>query len=83
MTIHIRKFGQTFQVAEDVMNRLRLKMYEWDVDYLAEVAGVNSRTIYAIRSGRTLWPRGTTLFGILKAMNLAFVLIDLDTGDII
>ena len=68
------------RVPEDVMNRIRRRMYLYDASDLADIAGVSARTIYAVRSGRSKWPRGTTLFPILEAIGFDLVLIDSRTG---
>ena len=48
--------------AEDTINRLRLEMYNHHVDDLAESIGKSRACLYAIRAGRTKWPRGDTFF---------------------
>lgn len=66
--------ARSFDTAEALTVRLRREMYHYDPKDLAEAAGVTVGTIYAIRSGRTKWPRGTTLFPILRAMGYVLVL---------
>lgn len=56
------------QQARDVLNRIRLECYEWHAQDLAEAADVSVGTIYAFRSGRTVWPRPRTLFPLLEAL---------------
>lgn len=65
---------KTIISADSLTVELRREMYAHDVDWLAAQAGVRTSTIYAIRSGRTKWPRGTTLFPILRAMGYTLVL---------
>ena len=73
-----RKGG--YSLPDDVMNDIRYRMHAYEVADLAELAGVSKGTIYSIRSGRTKWPRGTTLFPILDALGLDLVLVDRATG---
>jgi transcriptional regulator with XRE-family HTH domain len=40
------------------------------ITQLAGEVGVSSSTIYNFRSGKTRWPRPTTLFPLLKALGL-------------
>jgi predicted transcriptional regulator len=83
MNIQVQKSGKSYLVPDDVMNQIRIRMYGYDIHDIAEIAGVSKACIYAIRRGKTLWPRGSTFFGILKALELAFVLVDLRTGRIL
>jgi hypothetical protein len=78
--IALRKTKQGYRLPEAVMNDLRLKMYHWHPTDLAEVCGVSVACIYAIRSNRTKWPRGETLFAILAALDIELILIDGKTG---
>jgi hypothetical protein len=62
---------------EEIMNLVRDKLYEYgDPKILAEVSGLNVGTIYAIRSGRTVWPRPNTLFTLLPLLGLKFELVE-------
>lgn len=83
MTLQIKKVGKTYSLPEHVMNDVRTRMYEFTVSDLADEIGVSKSCIYAIRRGTTSWPRGATFFGLLKALDLAFVLIDLRTGEVL
>lgn len=60
--------------AQEAMSVLRLEMYNWHHEYLAEQVGVSVSCIMAIRSGRTKWPRPHTFFGLLRVLGLAMYL---------
>lgn len=62
--------GQSFHIPDDVMQALRLRMYNYDVADLAEYMGVSKSCVYAIRNGKTKWPRGDTLFALLNALDV-------------
>ena len=63
-------------VANDAMNVLRMKMYEYDTQSLADTVGVSKSCIYAIQRGTTKWPRPNTFFGLLDALDLEMILRD-------
>jgi DNA-binding Xre family transcriptional regulator len=79
--IALRKTKQGYRLAEDVMNDLRLRMYTWNALDLAEATGVSVACIHSIKSGRTKWPRGKTLFAILEALDIDLLLVDAKTGN--
>ena len=60
--------------ADRTMFVLRNEMYEYDLDDLAAEIGRSKSCLYAIRSGRTKWPRGDTFFALVKALGLEVVL---------
>lgn len=62
--------------ADDAMNVLRRKMYDFDVGELAEKADISRACVMAIRSGRTKWPRPKTFFNLLKVLDLKMLLVD-------
>lgn len=77
--VTLRKRGdRSFTLDADVMNVLRLRMYEHDVADLCEHMGVSKSCVYAIRSGRTKWPRGKTLFALMDALRIEMRLYDND-----
>lgn len=78
--IALKKTKKGYRLPEDVMNALRLKMYTWNAQDLAEATGLSVACIYSIKSGRTVWPRGTTLFAILAALDIEILLLDAKTG---
>ena len=61
--------------AKEFLRQARLEAYNYEVADLAEMAGVTKGTIYAFRSGRTVWPRQSTLFPLLEALGFKLVLI--------
>lgn len=66
--------GGTCTVSEDAMNIVRLKMYDWHIEDLAEEVGVSKSCLYSIRSGRTKWPRPLAFFGLLRALGLEMII---------
>lgn len=64
---------------EDVMEDIRWRMHDFDAADIAALAGVSRSCIYAIRRGKTKWPRGTTLFPLLRALDIELVLVDRKT----
>lgn len=54
--------------ARVLLQDVRLELYKHDASWIAHKVGVSTSTIMAFRSGRTVWPRPSTLFGILEAM---------------
>ena len=78
--IKIEKRGNTitsYSVDEQVMNELRLRMYQHEAKDLAALMRVTPSCIYSIKSGRTKWPRGRTLFALLTALEIEFRLYDI------
>lgn len=53
-----------------LMHEVRSEMYKYEPWWLAGVTGVSLSTVYAIRSGRTKWPRWNTLLPLLRAMRM-------------
>lgn len=74
--VELRKGPQGYTVAEDVMNAIRVRMYAYETEWLADEVGVSKGCIMAIRSGRTLWPRPKTFFGLLRVLDLKVAIID-------
>lgn len=56
--------------AEGAMDVVRRHMYGHDHKELASRCGVSVSCIFAIRSGRTKWPRATTFFMLLYVLDL-------------
>lgn len=69
-----------YRLTDEVMMDLRLRMYEFDAKDLADITGLSTGCLYAIRRGKTKWPRGTTLFLLLDALQIDFYLVDRRTG---
>ncbi|MAD98744.1 MAG: hypothetical protein CMB99_15580 [Flavobacteriaceae bacterium] len=51
--------------ALEFLREARLECYHYDVEEMSFDLGLSPSTIYAFRSGRTIWPRPRTLFKIL------------------
>jgi hypothetical protein len=68
----ITSIGEGQRVLSDhqAMQYIRERMYLFDPLDLADSVGVSRSCIYSIRSGRTKWPRGTTLFRMLDVLDL-------------
>jgi hypothetical protein len=63
-------------VAPEAMNLLRTRLYEHHPSDVAEDTGLCMGTIYAIRSGRTIWPRPGTFFALLEYLGLELWITD-------
>jgi transcriptional regulator with XRE-family HTH domain len=78
--VRLTRTTSGYKLPDDVMNDLRLRMYSWNHRDLAEAIGVSTSCVNAIKSGRTKWPRGTTLFRLLAVLDIELLLIDGKTG---
>lgn len=78
--IKFKAKGRRFAVPEDVMNVLRVELYKFDPQELADTMGVSRSCVYAIRSGRTKWPRGETMFRMLEALDVEIRLYAVKEG---
>ena len=54
--------------AEEVMNMIRMELYDYNVSDLSDMTMLSKSCFYAIKAGRTKWPRGSTLFTILLVL---------------
>ena len=70
----------SYRLSSTLMNRIRLRMHWYDSAELAESVGVSKSCIYAIKSGRTKWPRGTTFFELCRALDLEVHIYDAKTS---
>lgn len=63
---------RTYTSAEAVLDAVREAIYMDGRAYriLADKTGVSSSTIYNIASGRTTWPRHTTLFPLMRTLGM-------------
>jgi transcriptional regulator with XRE-family HTH domain len=63
---------KTYTTPELMLERVREEMFgSKDTNKrLAEKCNVSTSTIYNLMSGKTRWPRPTTLFPVLDALNL-------------
>lgn len=66
-----------FTSAERLVEEVREHIFKFKGTYqhLADKVGVNHSTINNIASGKTRWPRPTTLFPLLEALGLSIRLI--------
>jgi hypothetical protein len=53
---------------EALMDALRKDLYERDLVALANYVGVSASALYAIRAGRTKWPRHATLLTLIHVL---------------
>lgn len=53
---------------EALMGVVQRDLYVWDLEMLANRVGVSKSTLYAIRSGRTKWPRHATLLTLIHVL---------------
>lgn len=60
--------------ADQVMRKIRLELYSWDTMSVARQVGVTTGCIYAIRRGKTKWPRGDTFFALCKVLGFQIIL---------
>lgn len=59
---------------EAAMTIIRNEIYGKDPVTLAAKVGVSESCIYAIRAGRTKWPRPTTFFQLLYVLDLEMII---------
>lgn len=60
--------------AEDAMTIIRNRMYGEDLELMSVRVGVSVSCLYAIRAGRTKWPRHVTFFSLIDVLGLELVL---------
>jgi transcriptional regulator with XRE-family HTH domain len=65
--------------SEQVMDDIRMRLYQYDKREVADACQLSIGTIYSIQSGRTKWPRPNTLFAILRFLQIEFRLYDTKT----
>lgn len=72
MAVHKLKpnYTKKFNSADAVMSTIRWEMYDHDIKDMAAYIGVSPSCIYAIRRGKTLWPRPKAFFGLIEYLNL-------------
>ena len=58
-----------------LMDVLRRDRYGHDLDLLSIKIGVSKSCLYAIRSGRTKWPRHTTLLTLIHVLGYELWLV--------
>lgn len=60
--------------AEAAMTVVRNAMEPHDVKWIAMKCAVSTGCIYAIKNGKTKWPRATTFFQLLYVLDLEMVI---------
>lgn len=58
-----------------LMDVLRRDLYNQDLETLSIRIGVSTSCLYAIRSGRTKWPRHTTLLTLIHVLGYELWLV--------
>lgn len=58
-----------------LMDVLRRDLYNQDLEMLSVRIGVSVSCLYAIRSGRTKWPRHTTLLTLIHVLGYELWLV--------
>jgi hypothetical protein len=69
-----KEFIERTDTAEEAMNVIRDELYYHQPKDVARYTGLALGTIYAIRSGRTLWPRPHTFFTLIRFLDLEMYL---------
>jgi len=69
---------RTLTTAERMIEEVRNRIFSDGRSYkdIAEKTGVARSTINSLASGKTRWPRPTTLFPLLTALRLHIELVD-------
>jgi len=69
---------KTFTSAEAMLEEVRNLVHAYPAAQrvLAEKAGVSPSTINNLASGKTRWPRQTTLFPLLKSLGKRISIVD-------
>lgn len=67
--------------ARDFLYEARMEAHRHHPKTLADRAGISVQTVYAFRSGRTIWPRYTTLFPLLEALGYELRLVRTGQND--
>jgi hypothetical protein len=65
--------------AEDAMTLIRDRLYGQDLELLSVRVGVSVSCLYAIRGGRTKWPRHATFFSLIDVLGLELILRSKDS----
>lgn len=64
--------------ARERLLRIRMELYNYNPEDVAKSVGCSVATVYAFRSGRTIWPRPKTLFPLLEFLGYTLVFIKKD-----
>lgn len=60
---------------ETLMGLVQRDLWSWDLEMLANRIGVSKSALYAIRAGRTKWPRHGTLFALIHVLGYELWLV--------
>jgi hypothetical protein len=74
VTQMVRRTYKGVRDADEAMAVVRNAMYGHELDILSTRVGVSQSCLYAIRAGRTKWPRHGTFFALIDALDLEMVL---------
>ena len=68
---------RSYTSAESVIEEVRLQIFETHTAHkeIAKRCAVSATTIHNLANGKTRWPRPTTLFPLLNALNLEMRLV--------
>jgi len=68
---------KTYTTSERLIERLREEIFRDGRSYriIADKVGVSGSTVGNLASGKTRWPRPTTLFPLLEALRLEMQLV--------
>lgn len=72
--------ARKYSISDDVMNTLRLKMYDYDIKDIAEEIEVTIQCAYNVRNGKTKWPRPKTFFALLEFLGVEMHLYEVSSG---
>lgn len=74
-----RKHPRTFTSAEQVIDRVRVAIFESGMSYKAigQGAGRSGTTIRKLACGDTKWPSQQTLFGVMATLGLGIQVVNL------
>lgn len=73
--LDLTKSRLIIKTREDLIDTLRMDLYSRELDVIASYIGVHISTLYAIRSGRTKWPRHGTLMALIQALGYHLELV--------
>ena len=64
---------------EQAMVIVKLKMHNFNIREMAEDLDLSTSALYAMRSGRTKWPRGANLFKVLRYLDLEMYFAEINS----
>lgn len=83
MTLPPLRGKRSFTSAESLIEQVRVQIFKSGRPYkdIAADTKVAQSTIANLASGKTRWPRPTTLFPMLEALNMELALVPRRKGD--